>query len=85
MNTIYDGYDYNHYNAPEIGNKHVYAYGSGNYTPLSWCGFIYADNKTQAKKVLRAHDRAWHDNNMLLNYTEEHIYAEIERRKAAIA
>ena len=50
-------YDYNHYNSPEKGNKHIYAYGKP-YDSIEYIGFIYADTKAQAKTVLNAHNRA---------------------------
>lgn len=74
-------YDYNNYNSPEKGNKHIYAYGA-EYESLNFCGFIRADNKRQAMTVLRAHNRAWNDNNVLLDYTEAECNAEYNRRKA---
>lgn len=73
-------YDYNHYNSPEKGNKHVYAYGQ-KYESLQDCGFIEADNKRQAQTVLNAHNKAWDDySNILLDYTEAECKTEIERR-----
>lgn len=50
-------YDYNHYNDPAKGNKHIYAYGD-KYESLEFCGFIHADNAGQAATVLNAHNRA---------------------------
>lgn len=37
-------YDYNHYNDPKKGNKHIYAYGE-SYSSMEYCGFIHADTK----------------------------------------
>ena len=74
-------YDYNHYNSPEKGNKHIYAYGA-KYESLQDCGFIEADNKRQAQTVLNAHNKAWDDyNSILLDYTETECLAEIARRE----
>ena len=75
-------YDYNHWNDPKIGNKHVYAYGE-RYESLSACGFIHADNIEQAKTILYAHNNSWGDENILLPYSESECRAEIERRKIA--
>lgn len=74
-------YDYNHYNDPAEGNKHIYAYGE-KYETIEFCGFIHADNIRQAQTVLNAHNRAWNDySNMLLEYSEKECIAELERRK----
>lgn len=73
-------YDYNHYNDPKKGNKHIYAYGE-SYSSMEYCGFIHADTKRQAQTVLNAHNRKWDDYGcVLLDYTEEQCKAEIERR-----
>lgn len=72
-------YDYNYYNDPAKGNKHIYAYGD-KYESLEFCGFIHADNAGQAATVLNAHNRAWGDNNIFLNYTEQQCRAEYNRR-----
>lgn len=40
-------YDYNHYNDPKKGNKHIYAFGE-RYESIEYCGFIHADTKRQA-------------------------------------
>lgn len=74
-------YDYDHYNSPEKGNKHIYAYGE-KCTSLKFCGFIYADNNTQAQTVLNAHNRAWGDDNILLPYSETECRTEIARRES---
>lgn len=73
-------YDYNHYNNPSKGNKHIYAFGE-RYESIEYCGFIHADTKRQAQAVLNAHNRKWDDYGcILLDYTEEECKAEIERR-----
>jgi hypothetical protein len=73
-------YDYNHYNDPKKGNKHIYAFGEC-YESIEYCGFIHADTKRQAQTVLDAHNRKWDDYGcILLDYTEEECKAEIERR-----
>lgn len=73
-------YDYNHYNSPEKGNKHIYAYGAP-YDSIDYIGFIFADTRAQAKTVLNAHNRAWDDfSSVLLNFSEEEIKQEYERR-----
>lgn len=75
-------YDYNHYNDPVRGNKHIYAYGRMGES-IRWCGFIEADNKTQAKATLNAHNKAWDDyDSVLLDYSETECRAEMERREA---
>ena len=51
-------YDYNHYNDPKKGNKHIYAFGE-RYESIEYCGFIHADTKKQAQTVLNAHNRKW--------------------------
>lgn len=74
-------YDYHHYNNPNtIGNKHIYAYGDYGCS-IEFAGFIYADNEAQARVVLKAHNKAWGDNNILLGFGEKTILQEIERRK----
>lgn len=73
-------YDYNQYNSPEKGNKHIYAYGEP-WDSIEYIGFIYADTKAQAKTVLNAHNRAWDDYNVLLNFSEDEIRAEYARRE----
>nr|DAF88451.1 MAG TPA: hypothetical protein [Siphoviridae sp. ctdHi7] len=76
-------YDYNHYNDPAKGNKHIYAYG-GRGESIEFCGFIHADNRTQAQTVLNAHNRAWNDyENILLDYDERTCRAELQRRESA--
>lgn len=75
-------YDYNHYNSPEKGNKHIYAYG-GRYQSIEHCGFIHADNRAQAQAVLNAHNKAWNDyESILLDYDERTCRAEYQRREA---
>ena len=44
-------YDYNHYNDPKKGNKHIYAYGEP-YSSIEYCGFIHADTKGRHKLYL---------------------------------
>ncbi len=73
-------YDYNHYNSPEKGNKHIYAYGD-KYSSIQFCGFIHADNRKQAQTVLKAHNRAWGDDNILLQYSDAECRAEMARRE----
>lgn len=76
-------YDYNHYNNPEKGNKHIYAYGE-KYESLGYCGFIHANNRTQAQTVLNAHNKAWNDYScVLFDYSEAECRAEYNRRKEA--
>ena len=76
-------YDYNHYNSPEKGNKHIYAYGE-RYSTISYCGFIHADNRVQAQTVLNAHNKAWNDYSCIIldEYTEQQCRAEYNRRAA---
>ena len=75
-------YDYNHYNDPAKGNKHIYAYGS-RYQSIEHCGFIHADNRAQAQTVLNAHNKAWNDYEcILLDYDEQTCRAEYQRREA---
>lgn len=73
-------YDYNHYNSPDKGNRHMYAYGKP-YDSIEYIGFIYADTKVQAKTVLNAHNRAWNDCDFLLDFSEVELRAEYARRK----
>lgn len=76
-------YDYNHYNDPAKGNKHIYAYG-GLGQSIEFCGFIHADSRAQAQTVLSEHNRAWNDyENILLDYDERTCKAELQRRKSA--
>ena len=58
-------YDYNHYNDPKKGNKHIYAFGEC-YESIEYCGFIHADTKRQAQTVLDAHNRKWDDYGCIL-------------------
>lgn len=44
-------YDYNHYNDPKRGNKHIYAFGE-RYESIEYCGFIHADTKDRLKLYL---------------------------------
>lgn len=74
-------YDYYHYNSPEIGNKHLFAYG-WNGAPLSSCGIIEANTRAQAQTVLNENNRAWDADNILLDYSDDEIRAELEQRKA---
>lgn len=74
-------YDYYHYNSPEKGNKHIYAYGWDGAS-LSSCGFIEANTRAQAQTVLNANNRTWDADCVLLDYSEEQIRAEMEQRKA---
>lgn len=73
-------YDYHHYNSPKKGNRHIYAYGE-KYDSLAYCGFIHADNRRQAQTVLNAHNQAWGDDNILLQYSEAECRTEMARRE----
>lgn len=75
-------YDYNHYNDPAKGNKHIYPYGV-QFESLEFCGFIYADNINQAKIVLTAYNNAWNEDCSLLDYLEEDCREELKRREIA--
>lgn len=78
-------YDYYHYNDPYTkGNKHIYAYGE-EYESLEFCGFIYADTKSQAQKVLEANNKAWCSDCILLDYTEKEVKEELKRREEKMA
>ena len=82
---MYNGYDYYNYNDPAKGNKHIYAFGT-RYESIKSCGFIHADNLTQARATLKAHNNAWQDyNNYLLDYSEDECITEIARREKEYA
>ena len=74
-------YDFYNYNDPLTKcNKHVYAYGEDENVDLTNAGIIHADNKKQAQTVLNANNRAWIQDNILLDVKESDIIKEYEKR-----
>lgn len=74
-------YDCHHYNNPEEGNKYIYAIGEYEGESIDKCGFIYADNKQQAKKVITLYNKMWNTHAIMMNYTHDECKKEYNRRK----